>query len=254
MIEPKKEVKITVDEEVSTVILGDAIVEISADGRKITAYVEDNKSVRPCIVKAAGKKITGVSISEDFNTVVLNGITIEQTKDGALTIKTPGFSNFSVTSKTAFDEGLKTESNPLRIGDKMADGTVYAGLTVDGQQQIFAMPADLSILMTFNDAVKAVKKLNDDKTFGYNDWEIPTLEALRVLQKNRNKGALKGSFKTLEERGDFGYSDWYWSSSEHRNNPISCEYMVHSSGGYVERAQKDDLHLSCRPVRLVPVT
>src|SRR5438552_2552949 len=52
------------------------------------------------------------------------------------------------TPKTA--TAMAAAKTALEIGAKMADGSVFAGLTADGKQQIYAMPADLSMTRTFN--------------------------------------------------------------------------------------------------------
>jgi hypothetical protein len=138
----------------------------------------------------------------------------------------------------------------LEIGQQTADG-VYAGLTPDGKQKIYAMPKDLDVVMTFNDAAKAVSKLNADKALGHNDWQIPVLENLRVLQKNQNEGKLKGTFKTASASDDF--PDWYWSSSPDRAYP-ACVDFVRFSDGLESWHFRDYILLSCRPVRLSPVS
>src|ERR1035437_7553017 len=114
------------------------------------------------------------------------------------------------------DTAIAAAKEAPELGQKMKDGSVYAGLTADGKQQIYAMPTDLDVTMTFNDAAKAVKKLNSQKSLGHDDWQIPALENVRVLQKNQNESALKGTFKTAASSG----SDcpvWYWSSTENRD-------------------------------------
>jgi hypothetical protein len=136
----------------------------------------------------------------------------------------------------------------LELGAKMADGTVYAGLTPGGTSQIFAMPVDLPVLMTFNDAAKAVQELNGQKAFGHDDWQIPSLEGLRVLYKIHNEGALKGTFNTVVSGSDG--PGWYWSSTEYRDNP-SYVWGVRFSEGSEVWHLKDTFRLSCRPVRLV---
>jgi hypothetical protein len=32
---------------------------------------------------------------------------------------------------------------PLEVGQKMPDGSIFAGFTADGKQQIYAMPQDI---------------------------------------------------------------------------------------------------------------
>jgi len=142
------------------------------------------------------------------------------------------------------------KSDTLVVGQQTADG-VYAGLTLDGKQQIFAMPKDLSITMTFNDAAKAVKKLNVDKNanLGHNDWQIPALDNLHVLQKNQNEGALKGAFKTASPSGS-AFPAWYWSSTADRSCP-GYVGIASFSYGIEYWTHKNNLRLSCRPVHLV---
>ena len=132
-----------------------------------------------------------------------------------------------------------------------ADG-IDAGLTADGKQQIFAMPTDLNVTMTFNDAAKAVEKLNADKALGHNDWQIGSLDVMRILQKNQNEGSLKGTFKTAFSRDASDFPTWYWSSMKGRNLPSGVRIVRFSDGGE-NWGHKDGGRLSCRPVRLLPV-
>jgi hypothetical protein len=143
----------------------------------------------------------------------------------------------------------------LELGQKMADGSVYAGLTADGKQQIFAMPTDLktkflkSQVMTFNKAAERVTQLNATNAFGHHDWQIPALDNLHILQKNQNEGSLKGTFKKVASSGS-DYPVWYWSSTENRDSP-SDVWNVRFSDGLEDWNHKDLIRLSCRPVRLV---
>ena len=45
---------------------------------------------------------------------------------------------------------------PVKVGQKMKDGSIFAGLTEENEYQIFVMPSDLGILHTFNKAAKAI--------------------------------------------------------------------------------------------------
>src|ERR1700742_2629356 len=71
------------------------------------------------------------------------------------------------------------------------------------------MAEDLDLALIFNEAAKAVDKLNADKTLGHSDWQIGSMDVMRVLKKNQNEGALKGSFKT-----DYRATSWYWTGSQ----------------------------------------
>ena len=138
----------------------------------------------------------------------------------------------------------------FKIGGVMADSSIFAGLTADGKQQIYAMPTDLDVTMTFNDAAKRVEKLNADKFLGHDDWQIPSLENLRVLYRNKNENALKGTFNTTNKGSGSDCPDWYWSSTENRDNSSYVRGVRFSDGGEFW-FHKDSGILSCRPVRLV---
>src|ERR1700694_572847 len=68
------------------VIMGTDRIEVSPDGKKVTAYTNDGVETKP----ASSAATQGISISADFNTVVLNGATIERAADGHLVISAPG--------------------------------------------------------------------------------------------------------------------------------------------------------------------
>jgi hypothetical protein len=141
------------------------------------------------------------------------------------------------------------EASP-EIGDQMQDGSVYAGLTADGTQRIFAMSKDL-VTTTFNNASKAVKKLNADKNknLGHDDWQIPTLENLRVLYKNQGEGKLRYTFQTV---GNGSGPRSYWSSTENSLKRSRMENIRFSDGRWISDSKRGP-ELNCRPVRLVPV-
>ena len=147
------------------------------------------------------------------------------------------------------------QTNP-KLGDKTVEG-VYAGLTPDGKQQIYAMPTDikskfLKKLMTFNKAAKRVVRLNAANAFGHNDWQIGSREVMHVLQKNHNKGSLKGTFDHTNKISGFVYPVWYWSSTGPRH-ASSHVVNVRFSNGNESWDNKRNIRLSCRPVRLVSV-
>lgn len=158
--------------------------------------------------------------------------------------------------KRAFNKAARRKmEEPNAIGAKMADGSVFAGLTHDGKHRIFAMPVDRGLVGKFNDAAKAVEEMNENKTLGHDDWQIPNFKDLQVLYKNMNEGALKGTFKTVvpgDSESDHG-SYWpnnYFSSTKDKifSNLI---LSVCFSTGY-EGCGRIDVHrFSCRPVRLV---
>jgi len=85
-------------------------------------------------------------------------------------------------------------------GDKMPDGTVFAGISPDTYKPMYASPADASLTMKFNEAQDYAARLD---AHGHKDWRVPTKAELNVLFNNR---AAIGGF-------DSNSADWYWSSS-----------------------------------------
>ncbi len=142
------------------------------------------------------------------------------------------------------------EANP-EIGDQMQDGSVYAGLTADGKRQIFAMPEDFDMTLTFNEAAKQVAKLNAGQALTHDDWEIPKLEYLQALRDNQNKGKFKDSFK-VAAANRHNLLDCYWSSGTY-GDPLTP--VINFSGDEPGLVDKDslDVNCNCRLVRLVPV-
>src|ERR1700733_12112296 len=102
---------------------------------------------------------------------------------------------------------MTQQSNEPKIGNKMPDGTIYAGVSPDTGSPIYAMPTDAPRTLTFNEAADHAKKLNREKYLGYDDWRLPTKTELNVLFNNR---AAIGGF----DISDSLPTGWYWSSSQ----------------------------------------
>ena len=153
---------------------------------------------------------------------------------------------------------MKAAKDVIKAGTKAADGSVFAGLTPDGKQHIYVMPKDLGVTLRFNEAAERVAQLNTAKALGHNDWQIPSLEILRILQKNQNEGSLKGAFNTTGDKSDAsgGFPGWYWSSTPaNYDYPTVMPEVAHFrfSDGINGWSCKDSLYLGCCPVRLVPL-
>jgi hypothetical protein len=105
--------------------------------------------------------------------------------------------------------GENTAKTTPEVGDEIEDGTIYAGISPDTHQPMYAAPKDASLTFTFNAAKKYAADLNALDALGHNDWRVPTKAELNVLWENRNKGKLAGTFN---ETGS-PTAGWYWSSS-----------------------------------------
>jgi hypothetical protein len=107
----------------------------------------------------------------------------------------------------------------------------------EGELPFEVYPENLPV-MTYVDAVKAVKKLGKR-------WRIPTLEELRLMYKHKDE--IGG---VITEGSGSDCPGWYWSSTEGRDNS-SYVRGVRFSDGVEGWGRRDDDRWSCRPVRLV---
>ena len=110
---------------------------------------------------------------------------------------------------------LKRQERPAlpavpEIGTEMPDGTIYAGLSPETDQPMYAAPFDArsvlfkrTVTLTFDQAAEYAKDLEVGRKKGF---RVPTKDELKVLFQNREKGALKGTFNLLST------GCWYWSS------------------------------------------
>ena len=176
-------------------------------------------------------KAREISLGEDFGDVAVkvNGVRVEVHTDGSILAYTNGrvdaYTNGPVQVHPANDHGKPTASTTPQIGDKMEDGTVYAGISPDTNKPMYATPADAPLTYTFNQAQKYAEQLD---AHGHKDWRAPTKAELNVLFKNR---AAIGGFN---ETGS-NPAGWYWSSSQY--NLISAWGQRFSDGhqdGYIK--------------------
>jgi hypothetical protein len=94
-------------------------------------------------------------------------------------------------------------ANP-EIGQIMPDGTIYAGISKDTGNKLFAMPEDATASMKWKAAMDYAANLEEH---GHSDWRLPTIGDLKLLYNNRS---LIGGFRTEDKW--YVDSD-YWSSS-----------------------------------------
>ena len=151
-------------------------------------------------------KAKEISLGEDFGDVAVrvNGVRVEVHTDGSILAYTNG--NVKVCP-VANDDGKAAASAEPKIGDKMPDGTVFAGISPDTNKPMYATPADASLTMKFNEAQEYAAKLD---AHGHKDWRVPTKAELNVLFNNR---AAIGGFNVT---GSYP-AGWYWSASPTTN-------------------------------------
>jgi hypothetical protein len=127
---------------------------------------------------------------------------------------------------------------PRKIGERIPDGTIYAGISPDSGKAIYAATADAPLTMRFEKAADYAKNL---QVHGHNDWRLPTRNELELLFNNR---AAIGGFRTASGWG----AHWYWSSTEYRENQSNV-WSVSFTDGAVGRSHKTSYSLSARVIR-----
>jgi hypothetical protein len=166
-------------------------------------------------------------------TIKVNGVSVEIHTDGSILACTNGI--VKVCPLAHDDESKGHRPAKPEVGDKMLDGTIYAGISPDTNKPMYATPADASLTMTFNAAQEYAAKLDAQ---GHKDWRVPTREELNVLFNNR---AAIGGFNVT---GSFP-AGWYWSASPDLKWHAWCQRL--SDGAQLPN---DKYHpLSVRPVR-----
>jgi hypothetical protein len=181
------------------VIMGGDRIEVSPDGKKVTAYTNDGVETKAATGEAPAQ---GISISADFNTVVLNGATIERAADGHLVISAPG--GTVITKPAPANDSTAASATP-QIGDKMQAGHpnagwIYAGLSKTTNQPLYVAPKDSGVFQWKAAMDFAAKE----------GARVPSREELNQIYAAKDKGALKGTFN---ETGS-NPAGWYWSSSQ----------------------------------------
>ena len=141
----------------------------------------------------------------------------------------------NVTGEAAKPKAPANTNQAPAPGDRMPDGTVFAGISPDTNKPIYATPFDASLTMKFNDAQEYAAKLD---AHGHKDWRVPTKAELNVLFNNR--AAIGG----LDITGS-SPAGWYWSASPNGRWVAWCQRL--SDGAQYDIYKL--YHLSVRPVR-----
>ncbi len=114
---------------------------------------------------------------------------------------------------------IATKAAAAEVGDVMEDGTIYAGVSPTTHKRMFVASADASLRKTFNQAVDYAASL---KIGGHNDFRLPDKDELNVIFGNKDKGALKNSFRLTT-----GVSaSWYCSSTPEGNDKAWVQLFV----------------------------
>jgi hypothetical protein len=160
-------------------------------------------------------------------------------------------SNETATAQTAVETAMEEQAAAFeklaawlkadgghrsRIGSKMPDQTIYAGISPDSRTPMYTTPTGAPLTYRFNEAAEYARQLNAEKYLGHDDWRVPTKGELNVLFNNR---AAIGRFEVTGAEP----AGWYWSSSEGLDKEAYTQYFGDGLDGYYE--QSNMLSLRC---------
>ena len=147
-----------------------------------------------------------ISLGRDFGDVAVsvNGALIEVHPDGSIDAYTDAAVKLHSTSNDSAEASPTTAAGP-KVGDRMPDGTIYAGDSPGTGKPMYTTLADAPLAMTFNKATEYAKALD---MHGHRDWRLPTKAELNVLFNNR---ASIGGFNLS---GSYP-AGWYWSGTQY---------------------------------------
>ena len=107
----------------------------------------------------------------------------------------------------------------LEPGDVVPDGTIYGGISPTRHKPMYVAPADAPLRMKFNESAAYAKTVQvGDKR----DFFVPDVAELNVLFKNKDRGALKGTFTTAR----FNSANYYWSSEASNDKKGNSRWFV----------------------------
>ncbi len=171
----QNEVLLTVGKDASVLTLGKNKVEVSADGKTVTAYTNFGVEVKAADPVAAFSSLApaqqdaaSFNLAKNFNGAVLNGVRIEQAKDGHLII-------------TAKDS--KVINLPLAGGNESLENWVCIGASVETGKPLYVAPED-SGTMSWRKAQKYAYGL---RCKGQDGVRLPTERELQQMFNNRAK-------------------------------------------------------------------
>src|SRR5258708_6921449 len=98
------------------------------------------------MAEGSGKK-QEISLGDDFDAVVrYGGTTVKLSASGGVIVKTKGdavvYTNGDVKVRPAANDDGPSASSQATPGDRMPDGTVYAGISPESGKPMYTTPGD----------------------------------------------------------------------------------------------------------------
>ena len=132
--------------------------------------------------------------------------------------------------------GIAEETSAeLKPGDRMKDGTIFAGISPDTNKPMYTTPADArnrrwfglaapEISFTFARAQRHAARLD---ACGHQDWRVPSKDELNVLFNNRTA---IGAFDLAGPEP----AGWYWSRTKFFKF-LEVQYFGHGGLGRFDK-------------------
>jgi hypothetical protein len=106
-------------------------------------------------------------------------------------------------------------------GTQVYDSSIALGISPTTGKKIYALPQDADVRLSFNNAAAYVAQLNKNKTFGHDDWRLPSAEELKLLCDMQKTGTFSGTFN--------------WASKPVENTPGDALPLYWSSQSYTQK-------------------
>ncbi len=173
--ETEAAVPLTIGKDLITISLDGKKIEI-ASGGDVTVYTNESKGVQTRTAPApANSDDHQISFAKDGRSAAIDGVKIELA-DSGLIVSTYG----KVFVKPAPAKEIRPED--MEPGAKMADGTIFAGMSPDTKEAMYLAPADETLMMSFKKALARAEELSSDTGQNY---RVPSEAELDVIFNNR---------------------------------------------------------------------
>jgi hypothetical protein len=120
-----------------------------------------------------------------------------------------------------------------KVGDRVPDGTIYAGTSPETDKALHTTPGDEPRAYNWDSGSRYCADL---QAHGHHDWRVPTKGELNVLFQNRDAIGgfnISGSYPAV----------WYWSSSQFDDDSAWDQRFSDGSQGI--NLKRDSSSLRC---------
>ena len=121
-----------------------------------------------------------------------------------------------------------------KVGDRVPDGTIYAGTSPETDEGLYTTPGDAPRTYNWD---SGSRYCTDLQAHGHHDWRVPTKGELNVLFQNRDAIGgfnISGSYPAV----------WYWSSSQNLGNGAWGQ-RFNDGDQYIDDDKDNDSSLRC---------